>query len=108
MTGNPQGQPNMTIAFVLPGGSSLGAVQVGMAEALLEAGIRPDLIIGSSSGALNGAWLPANLGPEGAAKLRDLWFTVRRGDVFPVTPGILKGLTGRRDIWSARKPCSDG
>jgi NTE family protein len=41
----------MTTAFVLPGGSSLGAVQVGMAEALSAAGILPDLVIGSSAGA---------------------------------------------------------
>lgn len=41
----------MTMAFVLPGESVLGAVQVGMAEALFEAGIRPDLIVGKSAGA---------------------------------------------------------
>src|SRR5450631_3357172 len=87
----------MTTAFVLPGGSSLGAVQVGMAEALLETGIRPDLIIGSSAGSLNGAWLARHPGPEGAARLRDLWLTVRRRDVFPLSPGMLLGLAGRRD-----------
>src|ERR1700676_2559707 len=68
-----------------------------MAEALLEAGIRPDLIIGSSAGALNGAWLAGHPGPEGAAKLRELWLTVRRRDVFPLAPGIVRGLIGRRN-----------
>jgi predicted acylesterase/phospholipase RssA len=41
------------IAFVLSGGSSLGAVQVGMLQALLESGIRPDLLVGTSVGAID-------------------------------------------------------
>ncbi len=43
----------MTVAFVLSGGASLGAVQVGMARALEEHDIRPDLIVGTSTSA---AW----------------------------------------------------
>lgn len=44
----------MTIAFVLSGGEreSLGAVQVGMLGALLENGILPDLLVGTSAGAI--------------------------------------------------------
>jgi NTE family protein len=88
----------MTTAFVLPGGASLGAVQVGMAEALSEAGIRPDLIVGASAGALNGAWLAAHPGPNGVAELRELWCTVRRREIFPFSPlRIMLGLLGRKD-----------
>src|SRR4051812_40604148 len=87
----------MTTAFVLPGGSVLGAVQVGMAEALFEAGIRPDLIIGKSAGALNGTWLAGHHGREGVAGLRELWLSVRRRQIFPLSPGVLLGLAGRRD-----------
>jgi hypothetical protein len=43
----------MTVAFVLQGGGSLTAGQVGMLQALGEAGIRPDVIVGSSAGALS-------------------------------------------------------
>ena len=43
----------MTTAFVLSGGGSLGAVQVGMLQALAAWGVRPDLLIGTSAGALN-------------------------------------------------------
>ena len=43
----------MTTAFVLSGGASLGSVQVGMALALDEADVAPDLIIGTSVGAIN-------------------------------------------------------
>jgi NTE family protein len=88
----------MTTAFVLSGGSSLGAVQAGMAEVLVAAGIQPDLIVGSSVGALNGAWLASHPGPAGVQLLRDVWLSVRRRDVFPLSPiRIVGGLTGRID-----------
>ena len=47
----------MTTAFVLSGGASHGAIQVGMLEALYERGIEPDLIVGTSAGAVNGAFI---------------------------------------------------
>jgi NTE family protein len=88
----------MTTAFVLSGGSSLGAVQTGMVEVLSAAGIEPDLIVGSSVGALNGAWLASHPGREGAELLRELWLSVRRRDVFPFSPlRIMNGVLGRAD-----------
>jgi len=88
----------MTCAFVLPGGASLGAVQVGMLEALLEAGITPDFIVGTSAGALNGCWLAGHPDVDGVAELRQLWKSVRRKDVFPLSPlGAVRALAGRRD-----------
>ena len=47
----------MTTAFVLSGGGSLGAVQVGMLRALAERGIAPDLLVGTSAGALNAVFV---------------------------------------------------
>jgi NTE family protein len=47
----------MTTAFVLSGGGSLGAVQVGMLQALAERDVRPDLLVGTSAGALNASYL---------------------------------------------------
>ncbi|MCA1704290.1 MAG: patatin-like phospholipase family protein, partial [Actinobacteria bacterium] len=44
-------------AFVLSGGGPYGALQVGALKALLEAGVRPDLVVGSSVGSMNGAFL---------------------------------------------------
>ena len=46
-------------AFVLAGGAALGAMQAGMVHALYERGIAPDLLIGTSVGALNAAFLAA-------------------------------------------------
>lgn len=88
----------MTTAWVLPGGASLGSVQAGLAQALLEAGIAPDLIVGTSVGALNGAWLANRLDGEGVAAIQKIWLEVRRAEVFPIRPWtILAGLLGRRD-----------
>lgn len=60
-------------AFVLGGGGVLGAVQVGMLRALTDAGIRPDLVLGTSVGALNGAVLAAVEPAEAADRLDALW-----------------------------------
>ncbi len=73
------------LAFVLGGGASFGAVQVGMLRALEEAGVRPDIVVGTSVGALNGAILAS--GMAGAAeRLEDVWLPMRRRDVFPGNP----------------------
>ena len=62
----------MTTAFVLGGGGLLGAHEVGMLRALGEAGIRPDLVVGTSIGALNGVLVAAD--PAGAAqRLARMW-----------------------------------
>jgi len=60
-------------AFVLGGGGLLGAVEVGMLRALFEAGISPDLILGTSVGALNGALVAADPSPGVIGRLVKLW-----------------------------------
>ncbi|HWH28515.1 MAG TPA: patatin-like phospholipase family protein [Mycobacteriales bacterium] len=70
-------------AFVLGGGGVLGAGEVGMLRALLEAGIRPDLVLGTSVGALNGAFLAADPTVEATVRLAALWDDLAgRGGVF--------------------------
>jgi NTE family protein len=62
----------MTTAFVLGGGGLLGAHEVGMLRALAEAGVKPDLVVGTSIGALNGVFVAAD--PAGAAdRLSRMW-----------------------------------
>ena len=63
----------MTTAFVLGGGGALGAVEVGMLRALLEHDVRPDLIIGTSVGALNGALVARDPSPAVIERLTELW-----------------------------------
>jgi len=66
----------VTTAFVLGGGGVLGAVEVGMLRALLERGIAPDLVLGTSVGALNGALLAYDPGPGVVDRLTALWGSV--------------------------------
>lgn len=86
----------MTTAFVLSGGASLGAVQVGMLLALAETAIVPDVLVGTSVGAVNAAWVAGRPGPDGVRELAEVWSRLRREDVFPARPlyGLL-GFAGR-------------
>jgi NTE family protein len=66
----------VTTAFVLGGGGVLGAVEVGMLRALFEAGVRPDLVLGTSVGALNGAMVARDPTPAVVERLTELWRSV--------------------------------
>ncbi|MEY9928755.1 NTE family protein [Catenulispora sp. GP43] len=70
------------VAFVLGGGGPLGAYEVGMLKALIERDIRPDLVLGSSVGALNGAAIAADPQPEAVTRLESLWVSLRERGVF--------------------------
>jgi NTE family protein len=68
-------------AFVLSGGGARGALQVGALRALLEYGERPDLIIGTSVGAWNGAWLAMGPTLERIATMARVWASVHPAQV---------------------------
>ncbi len=68
------------VAFVLSGGGNLGAVQVGMLRALAEAGVVPDLIVGCSVGAINGAAFAAEPNLAGVERLDRIWRRIADGD----------------------------
>ena len=88
----------MNTVFVLTGGASLGAIQAGMLEALYEHEIQADLIVGTSAGALNGAFIADRpQTPETARELADVWRGLSRNAVFPVNP-----LTGALGFFGAR------
>src|ERR687893_3042911 len=70
------------VAFVLGGGGHLGAHEVGMLRALLERGISPDLVIGTSIGAINGAAVAADPTTAAVARLADMWTGLARSDGF--------------------------
>ena len=69
----------MTTAFVLGGGGVLGAVEVGMLRALFEREINPDLILGTSVGALNGAVVARDPSPAALDRLTELWRSTSEG-----------------------------
>jgi NTE family protein len=74
--------PSGEVAFVLGGGGHLGAHEVGMLRALLERGIAPDLVIGTSIGAINGAAVAADPTTAAVGRLADMWTGLTRSDVF--------------------------
>jgi len=69
-------------AVVLGGGGVLGAVQVGMLRALVEAGVRPDVVLGTSVGAMNGAVLAALPEAEAVDRLDAMWRSPDAREVF--------------------------
>lgn len=74
------------VTFVLAGGATRGASQVGMLQALTEAGITPDLIVGTSVGALNGAYFSQSPTLDGLDTLARLWASPPRAEIFPLSP----------------------
>ncbi len=75
-------KPKQT-AFVLSGGGNLGALQVGMLRALLERRIVPDIVLGCSVGALNGAAVAADPSLATVGRLQDLWRGMADEGVMP-------------------------
>jgi NTE family protein len=69
-------------AFVLSGGGNLGALQVGAVQAPLERRLTPDLLVGTSAGAINAAYLAGDPSVETARRLERMWTTLRGRDVF--------------------------
>jgi NTE family protein len=88
----------MITAFVLSGGGSLGAVQVGMMQALTERGIVADLLVGTSAGAINAAYLAGHgTDLQSLDGLAASWLAARRGEIFPLEPRHqMLALAGRR------------
>ncbi|HEV2634198.1 MAG TPA: patatin-like phospholipase family protein [Actinocrinis sp.] len=74
--------PPYRTAFVLGGGGQLGACEVGMLRALVEAGIRPDLVLGASVGAINGAVIAADPTIASVDRLEKLWVGLGASGVF--------------------------
>lgn len=94
-----------TTAFVLSGGGSLGAVQVGMLQALVEHGIAPDLVIGTSVGALNSGYIAGHgVDARSIQALAEIWKGLRRREVFPFRPLRM----GAAALGRAPSLCDDG
>jgi predicted acylesterase/phospholipase RssA len=81
----------VSVAFVLGGGGHLGAAEVGMLRALLKHGVRPDLIVGTSVGALHGATVARNPSVASVEKRA----AVRRRRPSSSVPARHEGKSGR-------------
>jgi NTE family protein len=85
-------------AFVFAGGGSFGAIQVGMLQSLAAHGITADMVVGSSVGALNGAFYAGDPTLEGVQRLATIWRALRRNDVFPMSWRTVLSFLWRRDF----------
>lgn len=70
-------------ALVLSGGGPLGALQVGAIKAIFEHGVRPDMVVGTSVGALNATYVATNPTIEGIDRLELIWRNLTEDDLFP-------------------------
>lgn len=95
----------MVTAFVLSGGGSLGAVQVGMLQGLGARGVEPDVLIGTSAGALNAGYVAGHgMSARSLEGLAEIWAGLRRRDVFPLQPARL----GAAAVGRAPSLCPNG
>lgn len=78
------------LAFVLSGAANYGAMQVGGLEVLIRTGIKPDLVVGTSAGALNTIHIASSPSVQGVRKLRSIWKNVRTSHVGK--PSLITGL----------------
>jgi NTE family protein len=74
-------EPRSELAVVLGGGGILGGHEVGMLRALAERSIRPDVVLGTSVGAINGAFFAADPSPAGVERLAELWRDVNQSEM---------------------------
>ena len=96
------------VAFVLGGGGLLGAHEVGMLRALLEAGIVPDLVVGTSVGAINGVVVAEDPTTGAVQRLADLWLDLDSTDVFGGSVfGRLSTLARTRTSLHTEQPLRD-
>ena len=85
-------------AFVFAGGGSFGAIQVGMLHSLAAHGISADMVVGSSVGALNGAFYAGDPTLKGVERLGEIWRGLKRQDVFPMSWRTVLSFLWRRDF----------
>ena len=85
-------------ALVFAGGGSFGAIQVGMLQSLVGHGVAADMVVGSSVGALNGAFYAGDPTVEGIERLAKIWRGLTRQDVFPMSFRTLLSFLWRRDF----------
>src|SRR4051812_8741662 len=80
------------VVLVLQGGGALGAYQAGVYQALHEAGIEPDWVIGTSIGAINAALIAGNAAENRMARLREFWKRVEQTAPFAVASIFMRGI----------------
>jgi NTE family protein len=84
----PEHSGRATTALVLAGGGSFGAIQVGMMHSLAKHGVSADMVVGSSVGALNGAYYAGDPTLKGMLELATIWRGLTRCGRCSVSCGV--------------------
>jgi NTE family protein len=87
------------VVLVLQGGGALGSYQAGVYQALHEAGIEPDWIIGTSIGAINAALIAGNGPQDRLPRLREFWQRMQQRPIWNF-PEALPGFNEKLSYWS--------
>src|SRR5437588_13133157 len=82
------------VVLVLQGGGALGSYQAGVYQALHEAGIEPDWVIGTSIGAINASLIAGNAPEHRLARLREFWKRMEQTPVWSPA-SVFPGLNGK-------------
>jgi len=86
--------------LVLSGGGSLGAAQVGLLRPFYRAGFRPAAIVGTSVGAINGAFLAYHQEPEALELLRQAWLSIGAREIFSLNPfRLVRNFVSQRNCF---------
>lgn len=97
--------PRKGVAFVLSGGGNYGALQAGALEILLERGIYPDLLVGTSAGALNAVFLAVDPTLAQARTLSQIWATIKPEEVgFSHPLVVVRRLVQRKPSFYDSRP----
>ena len=87
------------VVLVLQGGGALGSYQAGVYQALHEAGIEPDWIIGTSIGAINASLIAGNAPQDRVSRLQEFWKRVEQRPIWSF-PGAFPGINEMLSYWS--------
>jgi NTE family protein len=87
------------IVLVLQGGGALGSYQAGVYQALHEAGIEPDWVIGTSIGAINASLIAGNTPENRLSRLKEFWKRMEQTPVWPLPTGV-PGFDDKLAYWS--------
>src|SRR6202045_1636292 len=93
--GNLPGQ----VVLVLQGGGALGSYQAGVYQALHEAGIEPDWIIGTSIGTINASLIAGNAPQNRVQRLQEFWKRMEQRSIWSF-PGAFSGFNDKLSYWS--------
>jgi NTE family protein len=87
------------VVLVLQGGGALGSYQAGVYQALQEAGIEPDWIIGTSIGAINASLIAGNVTENRLSKLKEFWKRMEQRPIWSF-PGAFPDFNEKLSYWS--------